>query len=115
MKNYIVSRKAEHKSIAVDSAMTLLGLVNRDLSHDVDFVWVILDGIHTRRVNSRSTKLYILVSGELNAFFDGTSEKLVPGDVCIVPPGVACSLEGVEAEIGIVCVPSFDPNDEQIF
>jgi hypothetical protein len=109
----LVSRKDDTSAIRIDAAMELFRMTDSAASSTVDFVWATLDGVHTKRTNRKSTKIYAVSSGEVDVVA-GTAPltTLKIGDVCVVPPGVSCELHGRKALIGIICSPAFDPSDE---
>lgn len=83
-------------------------------SPSMDFVWTRINGIHKRRVNRRSVKLYYVASGHLAIRGDTFSGSASACGIIVVPPGTWCELEGEAAEVGLACSPAFDSNDEEI-
>ena len=101
--------------VVVDDAMTIYEYFAKTQSPQASLASADLTGLHPRRVNHRSTKLYFVVSGELRAVFDDGSDHMVgPQGAILVPPGVWAELHGKNARVLIVCAPAYDAVDESI-
>ncbi len=114
MSGVILGRRRDNDSIEIDPAMRLWPLVDADACKDMDCVYVTLNGVHTRRVNRRSHKLYVVIAGTLELRTGDNVQKIGANDAAIVPAGTWCELYGADAQVMIVCAPAFSAQDEEI-
>jgi mannose-6-phosphate isomerase-like protein (cupin superfamily) len=114
MSEIFISHCSDVTPIVIDQSMTLWPLLSSSQSPDLDFVWTRINGIHSRRVNYRSIKLYYVNSGNVVIRGDTVSFEVSAGGIALVPPGIWCEIEGDAAEVGIACCPAFDPKDEEV-
>ncbi|MEU6720730.1 hypothetical protein ABZ897_55540 [Nonomuraea sp. NPDC046802] len=73
-----------------------------------------LNGLHSRRMNRRSAKLYLVLSGKLRVISGGMEREAGPLSGITVEPGTWVELIGYAAKIAIVYSPAFNPADETI-
>jgi mannose-6-phosphate isomerase-like protein (cupin superfamily) len=110
----IIRRAAGANSFDADDSMTITPLLPVADSPRASLVTGRLDGLHSARVNHRSAKLYLVISGHLVATADGECCQLRAGDALLANPGEILALQGERALLAIICVPAFDPADEEI-
>lgn len=74
-----------------------------------------LHGEHSTRVNSRSDKVYVILSGS-GEFEDPVREvhEVRAGDTVLIPHGAEHRISGNGIEMLIFCAPSFDAADELV-
>jgi mannose-6-phosphate isomerase-like protein (cupin superfamily) len=109
----IIRRCSETTTFAADEAMTIRPLLP-DESPQASLVTGHLNGLHPTRVNHRSDKLYLVISGEVAVTTGSGDARLGQGDALLVPAGEPIALHGKNAEIVIVCTPAFNGADEEI-
>lgn len=72
-----------------------------------------IEGRAAKHVHERLTEHYVVLSGSGVIELDDEEHAVGPGDVILIPPGVAHALRG-DFEIINVVTPPFDPADERI-
>ncbi|MEU6712724.1 hypothetical protein ABZ897_14685 [Nonomuraea sp. NPDC046802] len=100
--------------VPVDDAMTIYQYFSEVESPQASLVTADLDGLHSRRMNRRSVKLYFVLSGKLLVKSDEMEREVGPLAGVLIEPGTWVELVGEAAQIAIVYSPAFDPADETI-
>ncbi|SRR6266571_5913595 len=108
----ILVKASQAHLFTVDDAMTITEYFTKSDLASVSLVTGKLNGLHGKRRNQRSAKLYYVVSGELVINLEGRNYELYPGDALLIRPGEAHTIEGRAATIIMVCAPAFDVVDE---
>ncbi|MDW6057858.1 hypothetical protein SAZ11_07090 [Streptomyces sp. FXJ1.4098] len=107
-----ITSAADARVISVDDAMTVFEYFTEADSSEVSLVTAYLDGTHSNRVNRRSTKIYLVISGTLHIISNSVEQKVGPLSGVRVPAGTAVKLVGEKAKVAIICGPAFNPADE---
>ncbi|MEJ2852826.1 MULTISPECIES: AraC family ligand binding domain-containing protein [unclassified Saccharothrix] len=107
-------READAVERVVDDAMTIRSYFSAEQSTAVDLVAAELDGLHSLRVNRRSTKLYYVERGTLDITIDGRKYTADAGSTILVRVDEEHEMVGHAARVLIICSPAFDPADEEI-
>lgn len=71
-----------------------------------------LKGVHSRRVNRRSTKSYYILAGQVAFFTEDGNYSCGPHEFAIVKPNVEVEVVSENCEMLILCSPPFDFSDE---
>ena len=79
----------------------------------IDFVISKLNGFHGTFINTKSIKYYFIIDGKAKVIINDELYEVEKGDFVLIPINAKHSIEG-EVEFAIMCMPSFDINDEQI-
>jgi mannose-6-phosphate isomerase-like protein (cupin superfamily) len=79
---------------------------------DVSIVRAVLNGPHSRRVNSRSCKSYYILSGNCTFSVGDTQEIVSSGDYVVIKPGTEVAIQGLTCDMIIICTPPFREIDE---
>lgn len=79
----------------------------------IDFVVSKLNGFHGTFINNKSTKYYFIIDGKANVKINDELSEVEKGDFVLIPINAKHSIEG-DVEFAIMCMPSFDINNEQI-
>jgi quercetin dioxygenase-like cupin family protein len=114
-ENRSVISAAETVERAVDDVMVIFSYFSAADSGAVDLVAAELVGLHSRRVNRRSTKIYHVEHGAIDFTIDGTHHRAEAGTAVLIRPGVHHEMVGHAARFLIICAPAFDITDEEIF
>ena len=79
----------------------------------IDIVLGKLDGFHGTFINTKSIKYYFIIDGKANVKINDELSEVEKGDFVLIPINAKHSIEG-NVEFAIMCMPSFDINNEQI-
>ena len=79
----------------------------------MDLVIAKLNGFHGTFVNCKSTKHYFMIEGNAKITINDEIYELEKGDLAVVPINAKHSIEG-NGEFALMCMPSYDPNFEEI-
>ena len=73
-----------------------------------------LNGIHTKRVNYKSTKIFYILQGSLKVKNDLVEKEVTKDSLICIPPNIGVELLGINCKFIIICTPPYDPADEKI-
>lgn len=79
----------------------------------IDFVIGKLNGFHGTFINTKSIKYYFIIDGKANVKINDELTEVEKGDLVVIPINTKHSIEG-DVEFAIMCMPSFDSDNEQI-
>ncbi|MDA0633314.1 hypothetical protein OUY22_07765 [Nonomuraea sp. MCN248] len=94
--------------------MTIYQYFSESDSPHASLVTADLNGLHSRRMNRRSVKLYFVLSGNIRIKSDGTEHEIGPLGAAMIDPGTWVELVGEAARIAILYSPAFNLDDEII-
>src|SRR6266699_2999492 len=99
IENRVMIEQSQARRFEVDHAMRIVEYFSRADDPQVSLVIGELDGRHGRRRNSRSVKLYYVISGAMDAEVDGNTYSMGPRDALLVRPGELHAIHGRNSNV----------------
>jgi mannose-6-phosphate isomerase-like protein (cupin superfamily) len=97
-----------------DDFITIHEYISRQKSGEISVVMAELNGVHSKRMNKRCTRVYILLSGKLDVELESATHHINAGEMLLVRPGQWCTMTGHNAKMYVIHTPAFDPGYESI-
>jgi mannose-6-phosphate isomerase-like protein (cupin superfamily) len=110
-----VVRLADVRAVSQpDNELLLRAWVGATDTHgDISVTWVQLAGRHRRLRTTRSTRVYLVLTGAVTMRVGGDAAKLVEAEqLLVVPPGAAYELSGFGTYL-VMNAPAFQPGDDE--
>jgi len=101
--------------IPVDEYMTIFPFFGKDFDGNLSLVYADLNGPHSKRVNSASAKLYVVISGEADIATEDGKATLRKDHAFFLKAGAWAEMDGRNCRMLIISAPAFDPADEKIY